>query len=44
MIAEGRLEPRRRDDLKAWQPGPAVSADESSVSDLLLEMRDSERT
>ena len=47
MIAEGTLEPRRREDLGAWKPGPATTGQdeaESTLSELLLAMREQERT
>jgi prevent-host-death family protein len=46
MIAEGTLEPRRREDLTAWSPEPpsAREENESILSELLLAMREQERT
>lgn len=44
LIAAGRLEPRRRDDLDAWQPLPPVADGESTLSEILQAMRDQERT
>lgn len=44
LIASGRLEPRRRDDLEAWQPLPAVAEGEPTLTEILLAMRDQERT
>jgi hypothetical protein len=43
LIATGRLEPRRREDLEAWSPEPA-SATESTLSELLLALREQDRT
>jgi antitoxin (DNA-binding transcriptional repressor) of toxin-antitoxin stability system len=42
LIATGRLEPRRR-DLVRWRTLPAIT-DGPSLSEILLEMRDQERT
>lgn len=44
MIAEGRLEPRRREDLQAWAPLPAAEAQESTLSEILTAMRRYEHT
>lgn len=43
LIAAGRLEPRRREDLEAWSPEPA-SAAESTLSEILLALREQDRT
>jgi antitoxin (DNA-binding transcriptional repressor) of toxin-antitoxin stability system len=43
MIAAGRLEPRRREDLSAWSPQPGVSG-ESTLSEILLALREQDRT
>jgi antitoxin (DNA-binding transcriptional repressor) of toxin-antitoxin stability system len=44
LIAAGRLEPRRRDDLEGWQPRPSVGAGESTLTEILEAMRKQERT
>ena len=46
MIAEGTLEPRRREDVEAWspEPYPAQNESESTLSEILLAMREQERT
>jgi prevent-host-death family protein len=44
LIAAGRLEPRRRDDLEAWQPLPSMADSESTLSEILDAMRGQERT
>src|SRR5260221_6696903 len=44
LIATGRLEPRRRDDLEAWQPLPSAADGESTLTEILKAMRDQERT
>lgn len=43
MIAEGRLEPRRREDLEAWSSQPAAEPGESTLSEILLALREHER-
>jgi antitoxin (DNA-binding transcriptional repressor) of toxin-antitoxin stability system len=42
MIASGRLEPRRREDLDAWCPAPATE-NEPTLSEILLALRQQER-
>lgn len=44
MVAAGRLEPRRREDLEAWRPEAAVGDGESTLSELLLALREQDRT
>ena len=46
MIADGTLEPRRREDVEAWspEPYPAQNESESTLSEILLAMREQERT
>jgi len=44
LIATGRLEPRRRDDLEAWQPLPPAADTESTLTEILNAMREQERT
>ncbi len=44
MIASGRLEPRRREDLEAWKPQPAVNGEQTALSDILLALREQERS
>ena len=44
LIAAGRLEPRRRDDLEAWQPLPSTASGESTLTEILEAMRAQERT
>jgi antitoxin (DNA-binding transcriptional repressor) of toxin-antitoxin stability system len=44
LIAAGRLEPRRREDLEGWQPLPSVRAGESTLTEILEAMREQERT
>ena len=44
LIATGRLEPRRRDDLEAWRPLPPAADGESTLAEILQAMRDQERT
>lgn len=44
MIAEGRMQPRRREDLEAWSPQPAAEPGESTLSEILLALREHERT
>jgi antitoxin (DNA-binding transcriptional repressor) of toxin-antitoxin stability system len=43
LIAEGRLRPRRREDLPSWRPLPPVE-DGPSLSELLADLREQERT
>ncbi|MEU7896225.1 type II toxin-antitoxin system prevent-host-death family antitoxin [Nonomuraea sp. NPDC049152] len=43
LIASGDIVPRRREDLDAWQPAPAVEG-EPTLSEILLAMREQERT
>jgi prevent-host-death family protein len=44
LIASGRLEPRRRDDLEAWQPLPPATGAEPTLTEILNAMREQERT
>jgi antitoxin (DNA-binding transcriptional repressor) of toxin-antitoxin stability system len=44
LIAVGRLEPRRRDDLEAWRPLPSAAPGESTLTEILEAMRAQERT
>jgi antitoxin (DNA-binding transcriptional repressor) of toxin-antitoxin stability system len=44
LIADGRMEPRRREDLAAWSPEPAAADGESTLSELLLSLREHDRT
>ncbi|HEV2345039.1 MAG TPA: hypothetical protein VGS97_13160 [Actinocrinis sp.] len=44
LIAAGRLEPRRRDDLEAWRPLPPAEPGESTLTEILEAMRAQERT
>ncbi len=44
LIAAGRLEPRRRDDLEAWQSLPAAEPGQSTLTEILEAMRAQERT
>jgi len=44
LIAAGRLEPRRREDLEAWRPLSAAEPGESTLTEILESMRAQERT
>jgi antitoxin (DNA-binding transcriptional repressor) of toxin-antitoxin stability system len=44
MIATGRLEPRRREDLEAWSPEPAAADAESTLSEILSALRGHDRS
>jgi len=44
LIASGRLEPRRRDDLEGWRPLPPSEPGESTLTEILEAMRAQERT
>jgi antitoxin (DNA-binding transcriptional repressor) of toxin-antitoxin stability system len=44
MIAKGQLEARRREDLDAWRPGAGPEQTEPALSEILLTMRERERT
>ncbi len=44
MIAAGQLEPRRREDLDAWRPAPALGKGEDALSEILIAMRKQDRT
>lgn len=44
MIAAGQLEPRRREDLDAWRPMPDPGSGEAVLSEILIAMREQERT
>jgi antitoxin (DNA-binding transcriptional repressor) of toxin-antitoxin stability system len=44
LIAAGRLEPRRREDLDAWESLPSVEAGESTLTEILEAMRGQERS
>jgi antitoxin (DNA-binding transcriptional repressor) of toxin-antitoxin stability system len=44
MIADGRLEPRRREDLEAWSPQPAAEPGEPTLSEILRALREHDRT
>jgi antitoxin (DNA-binding transcriptional repressor) of toxin-antitoxin stability system len=43
LVAEGRLRPRRREDLPAWRALPRTE-EGPSLSEILAEMREQDRT